>query len=188
MMLTIQANADLYDFLHECLEKECVTMEEITECFTRFAVEEKRAMGGIEVIKIKYLADIDPICMNRAGDWIDLRAGRDMELKKGEYALIPLGVAMELPRGYEAIIAPRSCTPYEWGIIQANGIGIVDEPYCGDNDEWMMPVIAMRDTVIHKNDRICQFRLIEHMPAVHFDTVEMLGNPDRRGFGSTGRT
>jgi dUTP pyrophosphatase len=108
-------------------------------------------------------------------------------MKAGEYAMIPLGVAMELPSGYEALVAPRSSTFRKYGVLLVNSIGIIDESYCGDGDEWNFLAFAVRDTIIPKNERICQFRIIEHQPAVAFDEVETLGNPDRGGIGSTGR-
>lgn len=138
-------------------------------------------------IKIKYLRDISAIKAAKGGDWCDLRAGETVEMKAGEYAMIPLGVAMELPAGYEALVAPRSSTFRKYGIILVNSIGIIDESYCGDNDEWNFLAFAVRDTIIPKNERICQFRIIEHQPSVSFDEVETLGNPDRGGIGSTGR-
>ena len=139
-----------------------------------------------EEIKIKYLRNIKPIEIFSQGDWIDLRAGQDITLNAGDEAVIPLGVAMELPLGYEAIVAPRSSTFKKWGILQTNSIGIIDESYRGDNDEWCMPVVAIRPTKIHKNDRICQFRIIRHQPLLVLTEVDTLGNPDRQGFGSTG--
>ena len=120
-------------------------------------------------------------------DWYDLRAAEDVEMKSGEFKLIKLGVAIQLPSGYEAIVAPRSSTFKNYGIIQANSIGVIDESYCGDNDQWMLPAIALRDTTIHKNDRICQFRIIEHQPAHKITTVQQLGGKDRGGIGSTGK-
>lgn len=137
-------------------------------------------------IRVKYLRDIKPIEFFDEGDWIDLRAGMDIVLEPGGSCVVPLGVAMELPNGYSAIIAPRSSTFKKWGIIQTNSIGIIDESYCGDNDEWGLPVLAFRHTRIHKNDRICQFRLIKQSDYVDFEVVDELGNPDRKGFGSTG--
>ena len=119
-------------------------------------------------------------------DWIDLRSAIDFQLKKGEFMLVPLGVAMELPKGYEAHVVPRSSTFKTWGVLQTNSIGIIDESYCGDNDIWKMPVYATRDTVIHKNDRICQFRIVRNQPSLFFLTVENLNNKDRGGIGSTG--
>lgn len=141
---------------------------------------------GMERIKIKYLKDIEKIEKISKGDWIDLRAAEDVELKNGEFKIIPLGVAMEIPRGYEAHLAPRSSAFKKWGIIQTNSIGVIDNSYSGDNDEWGMPVIAMRDTKINKNDRICQFRIVESQPEIEFVEVDTLGNADRGGFGSTG--
>ncbi len=139
-------------------------------------------------IRIKYLTDeIEKLSYKREGsDWIDLRAACDIRLKKGESALIPLGVAMELPQGYEAHVVPRSSTFKHFGIIQTNHMGVIDESYCGDNDQWFMPVYAVRDTEIHINDRICQFRIMEHQPEVYFEETDSLGHTDRGGFGSTG--
>lgn len=124
--------------------------------------------------------------MFRKSDWIDLYAAEDVELKQGESALISLGVSMRLPDGYEAHIAPRSSTFKNFGIIQTNSVGVVDNSYSGDHDIWRFPALAMRDTVIHKCDRICQFRLMEKMPGVTFIKVDHLEGPDRGGFGSTG--
>lgn len=138
-------------------------------------------------IKVKYLRGVQMIERFNTGDWIDLRAAEDISLKAGEYTAIPLGVAIELPTGYEALIAPRSSTFKKYGILLANSIGIIDESYKGDNDEWHFIAYATRDTVITKNERICQFRIIEHQPMIHLQEVEKLGNPDRKGLGSTGR-
>lgn len=142
----------------------------------------------METIIIKYLNDeIERLrYIDGKSDWIDLRAAEDTELKKREFKLINLGVAMKLPKGYEAHIVPRSSTYKNFGIIQANHMGIIDESYCGDNDFWRFPAIAMRDTIIHKNDRICQFRIMKHQPFIEFEEVEILGEKDRGGFGSTG--
>ena len=140
-------------------------------------------------IKIKYFTDaIDRLAyIDGKSDWIDLRAAREVVLKKGDFALIPLGVAMELPKGYEACVIPRSSTYKNFGIIQSNHMGLIDETYCGPNDWWRMPVIAMRDTEIHVNDRICQFRIMEHQPKIVFEETEKLDNKDRGGIGSTGK-
>ena len=141
-------------------------------------------------INIKYLSDKIEQLKNIEGvksDWVDLRCAEDVILKKGDFRLLPLGVAIALPEGYEAILAPRSSTFKNFGILQTNGIGVIDESYCGDGDQWMMPVLATRDTEIHVNDRICQFRVFKHQPDIQFNAVESLGNKDRGGFGSTGR-
>ena len=140
----------------------------------------------METIKIKYLADIEPIKTINVGDWVDLRAADDFTIRAGDFQMIPLGVAMQLPEGYEAIVAPRSSTFKNFGIIMTNSLGIIDESYNGENDQWWFPAFAVRDTEIHKNDRICQFRIIQHQPEVKFRKVESLGNSDRGGFGSTG--
>ena len=137
-------------------------------------------------IKIKYLRDIAPIKMFNQGDWIDLKCAEDISMAKGEYRMIPLGIAMQLPKGYEAIVAPRSSTFKHFGIISANSIGIIDESYCGDDDEWNFLAYAVKGTYIPKGTRICQFRIVEHQPKVEFDVVEELGNENRGGIGSTG--
>ena len=140
-------------------------------------------------IKIRYFSDeIEHLrYIDGKSDWIDLRCAERTELKAGDFALIPLGVAMELPEGYEAHVVPRSSTFKTWGILQANSMGIVDRSYCGDNDQWRLPVYATRDTVIEVNDRICQFRIMENQPKLEFLECEYLSGPDRGGFGSTGR-
>jgi dUTP pyrophosphatase len=121
-----------------------------------------------------------------AGDWIDLRAAENVTLRAGEFKLISLGVSMKLPDGYEAWVAPRSSTFKTWHILQANGLGIVDNSYSGDDDVWKFPAYAVRDTAIKLNDRICQFRIAECMPRAEFEEVSMLGGSNRNGFGSTG--
>ena len=143
----------------------------------------------MEQIKIKYFTDkIDKLAyIDGKSDWIDLRASEDITMKQGEFKLIPLGIAMELPKGYEAHIVPRSSTYKNFGVIQANHCGVVDGSYCGDNDMWRMPVIAMRDTQIHVNDRICQFRIMKNQPEILFEEVEHLEGKDRGGFGTTGK-
>lgn len=138
-------------------------------------------------IKIKYF-DPDLIRLEKIekGNWIDLRAAETVEMKKGEFRLIPLGIAMHLPIGYEAHVVPRSSTFKNFKILQTNSFGVIDESYCGDNDQWFFPALAVEDTVIHKNDRICQFRIMDHQPQMDFEEVESLGMPDRGGHGSTG--
>ncbi len=143
----------------------------------------------MEKIQIKYFTDkIEPLTyVDGKSDWIDLRAAQEVVLKAGEFKLIPLGVAMRLPKGYEAHVVPRSSTFKNYGIIQTNHFGVIDETYSGDNDQWFMPVYAVRDTQIHVNDRICQFRIMEHQPTIVFEQVEKLDSTDRGGFGSTGK-
>ena len=139
-------------------------------------------------IKIKYLNDdITRLeYIDGKSDWIDIRAAEEVELKAGEFKLIHLGVAMQLPEGYEAHIVPRSSTFKKWGIIQTNHCGIVDNSYCGPNDWWRMPVFALRDTKIEVNDRICQFRIQKNQPTLVFNEVEEMEANNRGGFGSTG--
>ncbi len=143
----------------------------------------------MEKIKIQYLNDTIKKLeyIDGKSDWIDLRAAEHVELKSGDFKLINLGIAMQLPKGYEAHIAPRSSTFKNFGIIQANSIGIVDESYCGPNDWFYFPAIALRDTVIEINDRICQFRIEKHQPQIIFEEVRQLDNDNRGGIGSTGK-
>ena len=139
-------------------------------------------------IKVKYFTDgIEELACVPGSDWVDLRCAEETVLKAGEYRLIPLGIAVALPEGYEAHVVPRSSTFRNYGILQTNSMGVVDGSYCGDGDQWRWPVYATRDTVIPKNTRICQFRVVENQPPLTFLRVEWLENPDRGGFGSTGR-
>lgn len=139
-------------------------------------------------IQIKYHVEgMQQLCpIEGKSDWIDLRAAERVELKAGEFRIISLGVSMKLPDGYEAHLAPRSSTFMKFGILQTNSVGIIDNSYSGDDDIWGMPALAMRDTVIEKGDRICQFRIIKKMDAVTFERVESLSGMNRGGFGSTG--
>lgn len=142
----------------------------------------------METIKIKYFGqDLEKLeYIGGKSDWIDLRASETVELKVGDFKLIPLGVAMELPPGYEAHVVPRSSTFKTYGILQTNSCGVIDGSYCGDQDMWKMPVYATRDTTIQKGDRICQFRIMENQPEIVFQETEFLENKDRGGFGTTG--
>lgn len=140
-------------------------------------------------IQIKYFNDnlerLRPI--EGKSDWIDLRAAEMVEMKAGEFRLIPLGVAMKLPEGYEAHVVPRSSTFKNYGLIMTNSVGIIDNTYCGPGDQWFMPVYAVRDTVVHFNDRICQFRIVENQPPLQFTESDLTEETDRGGFGSTGK-
>ena len=142
----------------------------------------------METIKIKYFDDeIEKVNKIDIGDWIDLRSAETVEIKAGEYKLIKLGVGMILPKGYEAHVVPRSSTFKNFGIIQTNHMGVIDESYCGENDQWHFPAFALRDTIIHKNDRICQFRIMKKQPEVMIIEVDHLADVSRGGFGSTGK-
>ena len=144
-----------------------------------------------KTIKVKYIAhngqQVKPIRIIDQGDWIDLRAAVDVTMRAGEYRMIPLGVAIQLPEGYEALVVPRSSAFKNFRILQANGIGVIDESYCGDADEWHQLAYAVADTEIKRNDRICQFRIVENQPKIRFDEVKFLEGEDRGGFGSTGK-
>ena len=139
------------------------------------------------VIKIKYFdSDIEPIEKIAVGDWIDLRSAERVELKKDDLYIFRLGVGMILPDGYEAHVLPRSSTPSKFGIMCANSVGVIDNSYSGDADEWRFPAVAIRDTVIEKGDRIAQFRIVKNQPSIEFEVVEHLNEISRGGIGSTG--
>ena len=141
----------------------------------------------MKTINIKYHnSDLKKIEKIEIGDWIDLRAAEDVELKAGDFKIISLGVSMKLPEGYEAHIVPRSSTFKTWGVIQTNSMGIIDNSYSGTNDIWRFPAYAIRDTEIKVNDRLCQFRIVKKQPQVEFIEVDKLDDTDRGGFGSTG--
>ena len=155
-------------------------------------------------IRIKYFKGATKLIKIQKGNWIDVYANKDVFVRVGERAMIPLGFALELPKGLEAHIAPRSSTFKTWGIIQTNSVGVVDDTYIGDNDEWHMPIYCLQGkasekyldessseaesdgTWIKKGDKIGQFRIMEVMPDIEFDEVESFGNADRGGFGTTG--
>ena len=144
------------------------------------------------VIKVKYFENhegltVEPLKKIDKGDWIDLRANETISLRKGDFGLIPLGIGMKLPEGYEAHIVPRSSTFKNYGILQTNSTGIIDNSYSGNNDQWLMPVYATKNTIIQRNDRICQFRIIKQQPTIEFNTVDFLDDVDRMGFGSSGK-
>ena len=140
------------------------------------------------IISVKYFdRDLPKLKKIDIGDWIDLRSAIDIHMIRGQFELIPLGIGMILPDGYEAHIAPRSSTFANFGILQTNGLGIVDNSYSGDDDQWMMPVLALRDTRITKGDRICQFRIVQKMPAITIQETEHLNLVSRKGLGSTGK-
>lgn len=143
----------------------------------------------METIRIKYFSDaVPPLCqVDGKSDWIDLYAAETVTLRAGESALIPLGVAMALPEGYEAHVAPRSSTFKAYGLLQSNGVGVVDWSYRGDEDQWRMPVYATRDVTVEAGSRICQFRIVRNQPPISFQVCEHLDGPSRGGFGSTGR-
>lgn len=142
----------------------------------------------MKTIKIKYFdQEIEKIQKISVGDWIDLRAAERVELKAGEYKLLRLGVGMILPEAYEAFVLPRSSTPSKFGIIMANSMGVIDNSYSGDADEWKFPAVAICDTVIEKGDRIAQFRIVKNQPGINFKIVDHLNDVSRGGIGSTGK-
>ena len=140
-------------------------------------------------LKIKYHTDaIEKLAyIDGKSDWIDLRAAKRYELKKGDWQLIDLGVSIALPEGYEAHVVPRSSTYRTWGLLQTNSCGVIDNTYCGDGDVWMVPMLATRDCVVEVGDRICQFRIMKNQPQIIFDEVEKLDGANRGGFGTTGK-
>lgn len=141
----------------------------------------------METIYIQYFHDDSPRLEKISkGNWIDLYLAEDVMLASGQRAYLPLGVAMELPEGYEAIMAPRSSTFKRWGLLETNSIGIIDSTFCGPEDEWKMPVLATRDVKIPKGTRLCQFRIQKEQPEINFLEVKKLRNKNRDGLGSTG--
>lgn len=138
-------------------------------------------------ITVKYFdGEIQRVEKIPQGDWIDLRCRINYEGKAGEYMQLPLGIAMKLPEGYEAHVLPRSSSFKKFGFIQTNSMGIIDESYCGDEDEWLLPVYFVRNGNIKKGDRICQFRIVPKMPSIGFSFVHSLDQKSRGGLGTTG--
>ena len=140
----------------------------------------------MKTIYIKKLRDVELPSKVEIGDWIDLRAAEETRIGEGQYKLIPLGIAMQLPKGYEANIVPRGSTFKNFGILQTNCYGVVDESYCGDEDEWFFPAYATQFAIIKKGDRICQFRINKKMEEIEFIEVQNLNNTNRGSHGSTG--
>lgn len=185
--MTTNEAARILQFCANYQPVKSVTLDEIREA-CRIGAEclKEDTMG--EVLKIRYHTGIDELVYigGDKSDWIDLRCSRETVLGAGEDALIPLGVSIQLPQGYEAIMVPRSSTYRYYGIIMSNSVGVIDESYCGDGDQWHFPAIAMRDTMIPYNARIAQFRIFRHQPNLAIQTVEHLDGVDRGGIGSTG--
>ena len=170
------------------------TLAEVEKLINQMNMEELKQLKekikmSTQEIKIKYFTEeIDKLeYIGGKSDWIDLRAAETVEMKAGEFKLIPLGIAMKLPEGYEAHVVPRSSTFKSFGIIQTNSQGVIDESYCGNDDQWRFPAYALRDTTITVNDRICQFRIVEHQPTITFNEVDKLDGENRGGWGSTGK-
>ena len=150
-------------------------------------MQEHNETAAMNIHIVYHDPDLQELTQTETGDWIDLRAAEDVYMKAGDFRLISLGVSMKLPDGYEAHIVPRSSTFKNWGILQTNSMGVVDNSYSGTNDIWKFPAYAVRDTQIKKNDRICQFRVMPRMPQTVFTKATELDATDRGGFGSTGR-
>lgn len=159
----------------------------MSECLNDVEVNPSFKKKNLNIDILYHNPDLIPIKIVENGDWIDLRAAEEYHLYPNQFILINLGISMKLPENYEAHIVPRSSTFKTWGLIQTNGVGIIDSSYCGENDIWMMPVYSTKITHIYVNDRICQFRLVEKMPRnINFNAVDNLNTEDRGGFGSTG--
>ena len=137
-------------------------------------------------IYVKYNEGMPELKKFSLGDWVDLYTEEEVVLKKGDFKIVSLGVVIMLPDGYEALLVPRSSTFKNFGVIQTNSIGIIDESYSGEGDIWGLPVYATRDVVIPKHSRICQFRIIQHQPTLNFIKTDLVSCKSRGGFGSTG--
>lgn len=136
----------------------------------------------------------------KKGDWIDLYSNEEVKLNAGEFKLVDLGVAMELPKGFEAIVISRSSSFKNFGFIQTNSIGVIDNSYCGNEDWWKDPILSILGTYIKVGDRICQFRIQLSQKAtfwqklkwlfsseIELEQVDNLTSSNRGGFGSTGK-
>ena len=146
----------------------------------------KKKTEALEILVKYHDQEVGKIEKFPVGDWIDLRSAERVDMDAGQFKIIPLGISMKLPEGYEAHVLPRSSTFKKWGILMTNSMGVIDESYCGEHDIWGFPALAMRTTTIFKGDRICQFRIVKKMPEVKFTEVDHMTDPDRNGFGSSG--
>ena len=140
----------------------------------------------METIQIKYWPDSPYLEINPDGSWIDLYTYEEAALQEGDFKIIPLGVAMKLPEGYEANFVPRSSTFKRWGVIQTNHFSVIDPSYCGNDDMWGLPVFATRSVTIPKGTRLCQFRINKVQPVINFEEVTNLSCESRGGFGTSG--
>ena len=169
------------------------------------------------VIKVRELTEGCLVEVNSKGDWIDLRAATDIHLEAAQAGvqyqlnnskfrdvnipvkLVPLGIAVQLPKGYEAIIAPRSSSPFRFNSFTPHSFGVIDNSYCGNNDEWKLLVSPLNTIDINKGDRVCQFRIQLSQKATTWQKIKWLfsngikvvkvnklSNKNRGGFGSTG--
>lgn len=141
-----------------------------------------------DILVKNLVPDLGPIKQAHKKEWYDLRAAHNCKIRPGQLYYIRLGVAIQLPEGCEAILAMRSSTSKRHRIFPANGIGVIDNEYCGDNDEWVMPVVNFSNKIqyIKKNERVCQFKVVRQQPYFDVKIVDKLGNPNRNGLGSTG--
>lgn len=142
-------------------------------------------LNNSETIKIQYWPGMPHLEVNPNGSWIDLYTREDVTLQSGEFAIIPLGVAMKLPEGYEANFVPRSSTFKRYKVLQTNAFSVIDPTYCGPGDEWGYPVYATFPVVIPKGTRLCQFRINKVQPHIIFDEVASLAAENRGGFGTS---
>ncbi len=188
MIKKLKEYCDMVDHCEGCvLYDTCSGWEQMSKSRLKEDLKKVDLDVSNKTIKIKYFdQEIEKIQKLSVGDWIDLRSAEDVEINKGDYALIRLGVGMILPDGYEAHILPRSSTPSKFGIMCANSMGVIDNSYSGDSDEWKFPAVALRHTVIKKGDRICQFRIVKNQPSIKFEVVDHLNEISRGGIGSTG--
>lgn len=177
---------------------------EVTKIVFKTDANESFIVTKKDRIKIKYFEGATKLKINPKGNCIDVYAREDIFIPQFEMKLVPLGFAMELPKGKIARLFPRSSTFKTWGVIQVNSVGIIDESYCGDNDEWKEPLLCIqpkdekligdngivktyqRGTWIRQGDKIAQFEIVDAMIMPEFEEVEYLNNKDRNGFGSTG--
>lgn len=162
--------------------------EKCDEAIEKIHEENEKVMDRLRPeILIKYHSDAArPVEQAHEGEWFDVRAAKSYDLKAGNKYMIDLGISVRVPRGYEAILAPRSSSFKKWGFIQTNSIGVIDETYSGDEDIWMLPVFATRDAQIEAGERVAQFRIQRNQGRPRLTEVGYLGKNNRGGFGSTG--
>ena len=138
-----------------------------------------------KILRVKFHEK--PYVIERHGDWYDLKTAEEVHMRRGDFKYISLGISVELPKGFEAIVAPRSSAFNKYGIVMTNSIGVIDEDFNGDGDIWHFPALCLwKETTIPEGTRICQFRIIEHQPDLLFTISSVLGNENRGGLGSTG--
>ena len=193
----------IVSFRNESNSIQHVLKSDIIEvCFDTYKDIKPDTLLPTNGIKIKYFdPDLPKLVLIEKGDCIDLRVSKvyvvgpngkesrefPLNYHKGDTLFFKLGVGMKLPKGYKANVYPRSSTFKNYGFILTNSVGIIDNSYSGNEDEWSSMMYCTRDGVIDYGDRILQFEPVPvYTHNFIYDVVDNLDDNSRGGYGSTG--